>query len=292
MPRQEFFLWQVHSFTVRVALDIVDKLNYDLADPRRKADEEHGGILFGRIRGDKVVEVTGFEFLHSEHRRGTLYDLGARERQRVARYIGDLEKRPGDKPVGYFRTHRRPGLFLDQDDFALMNEAFAAPYDIALVIRPEYPGPPNAGIFFWEDGDIDRRQTHLLFPFDAKTLRTQGPVETSQDTPPARQPAIDKLRPLLNVKLPNISRPLVGWTAAVCLAAIAVAMLLPRGHSGRSSDNPLNLHVSRTGQALLVDWDRDAPVVRHASSAVLSIEDGGATQQLNLNHSDLEHGSV
>ncbi len=58
-----------------------------------------------------------------------------------------------------------------------MTESFSDLPGIALAIRTDQTGPSNAGIFFWEDGDIDRSQTELMFPFDAATLQAQGPVE-------------------------------------------------------------------------------------------------------------------
>jgi hypothetical protein len=176
MPGREYFLWQVRFFTVRLALDVVAKLARQLADRRLNPAEEHGGLLFGRVIGTDTVEVTSFEFIRSEHHRGVLYDPGGRERARIAQYVKSFDKRKGAKPIGYFRTHLRPGLFLDQADFALMVESFSEIPAIALAIRPDASGPSNAGIFFWEDDDIDRKQTQLMFPFDAAMLRTQGPI--------------------------------------------------------------------------------------------------------------------
>jgi flagellar motor protein MotB len=175
MQERVFYLWQVRSFTVRLALDFVETLAQNLE--RLKQAEEHGGLLFGRVIDNDTVEVTGFEFFRSKHHRGASYDLGGGERYSVERYVKSFSKRSGPMPVGYFRTHLRPGLFLDQSDFALMTESFSDLPGIALAIRTDQTGPSNAGIFFWEDSDIDRSQSELIFPFDAATLRVQGPVE-------------------------------------------------------------------------------------------------------------------
>jgi hypothetical protein len=184
MPERVFYLWQVRSFTVRLALDFVEALAQQLEDPRLNPAEEHGGLLLGRVIDNDTVEVTGFEFIRSEHRRGASYDLGGGERCRLERHVKSFNNQRGSsKPVGYFRRHLRPGLFLDQSDFSVMSESFSEIPGIALAIRADRPGPPNAGIFFWEDGDIDRGSTELMFPFDAATLRVQGPVESE----PVRQ---------------------------------------------------------------------------------------------------------
>ena len=215
MSGREFYLWQVRSFTVRLALDFVDELSRDLA--KLNPAEEHGGLLLGRIIDNDNVEVTGFEFIRSEHHRGTSYDLSGHERYAVDRRVRSLSKsRRGPKPVGYFRTHLRPGLFLDQSDFALMSESFANIPAIALAIRTDRPGPPNAGIFFWEYGDIDRKQPALTFPFDAATLCVQGPVE---------QEALLPVRPS-SLKAPSAS---LVWGAAAALSVFAMSAEYRRG---------------------------------------------------------------
>jgi hypothetical protein len=172
-----FFLWQARGSKVRLGLDFVEKLARNLEDQRLNPAEEHGGVLLGRIIDNNTPEVTGFEFIRSEHHRGVAYHPGRHERARVAQYVKRSHTRTGPKPIGYFRTHLRPGLFLDQNDFALMVESFSHNAAIALAIRPDRPGPSSAGIFFWEDGDIDRKQTQMMFPFDAATLRIQGPID-------------------------------------------------------------------------------------------------------------------
>jgi len=174
-----FYLWQVRSFTVRLALDFVETLARNLKDQPNQA-EEHGGLLFGRIIDNDTVEVTDFEFFRSKHHRGASYDLGGGERYSVERHVRSFSGRSGPKPVGYFRTHLRPVLFLDQSDFALMTESFSDVPGIALAIRMDQTGPANAGIFYWEDGDIDRSRTELILPFDAARLRVQGPVEQQE----------------------------------------------------------------------------------------------------------------
>ena len=230
MAVHEYYLWQVRSFTARVALDFVDKLNLALTDPRLKQGEEWGGILLGRIVSPQTVEITGFELIPSNHRRGTIYALGLRERQRVNRVVTGLS-RGKSRPVGFFRTHLRPGLFLDQDDFALMTEIFADPSQLALLIRPAERGPLNAGMFFWEDGDIDRRQTAKPFPFNSETLRVQGPIEIPAPLP-VRASGTRRRLPLPS--LPTIAKPVLGWS----IAAVATLAMVAAGLAEREKSAP------------------------------------------------------
>jgi outer membrane biosynthesis protein TonB len=293
MPGRDFYLWQAHSFTAHVALDLVDSLDRALADPRHKQGQELGGVLFGRILQPENIEITNVEFIHSEHHRGTVFALGLRERGRIARQLAVMNSRSDVHPVGFFRTHLRPGLFLDQDDFAFMTEAFADPSQVALLIRPAANGgTPAAGFFIWEDGDIDRRQTLLSFPFESQKLRALGPVETKQIQPPAPLLAL----PNIHIPVPNIRKPMLGWS----VAAVALIALLALGMQYRPApspprkevERPLNIALQRKGDAVIVDWDKRATALKQASSGVLTINDGGTTQKLNLSRTELDHGKV
>jgi outer membrane protein OmpA-like peptidoglycan-associated protein len=227
MPGTLFYLWQVRSFKVRLSLDFIETLTLDLKD--QPPEEEHGGLLLGRILDNDTVEVTGFEFIRSKHHRGAAYDLGGGERYSFEQHVRNLSRRGSPNPVGYFRTHLRPGLFLDQSDFALMNESFSDLPSIALTIGMDGPSPSNAGIFFWEDGDIDRGRTELMFPFNADALRVQGPVVQETCAPAIRG----------NVRAwapePKSSLTSVLWGTAFAILVFAVFSQFHRG-SGRARE--------------------------------------------------------
>ncbi len=193
-------------------------------------------------------EVTDFEFVLSEHRRGAIYDLGLREQLAFGKRVARLRRKSGPQPVGFFRTHVRRGLFLDQDDFSLMGEAFSDPSQIAMLIRPVEPGPSNAGIFLWEDGDIDRRQPPLLFPFDSETLRAQGPIALPFDPLPmmARPSVSPSTITPVQLRLPAIPIRWIGWGAAVGAGAIALSAALPHWHA--PNPNPEPVRISRKAQ--------------------------------------------
>ena len=242
MRRGEFYLWQVRPFTVRVSLDLIEQLNAIIADPRRHRDEEMGGILLGVVREPHVVEVNGFQFIPSEHHRGTIFALGLREQFRVSQRVASLNKH-SLRAVGFFRTHNRPGLFLDQDDFALMQDAFSGPSQIALLVKPLDPKPSNAGIFFWQDSELDRRGSALLFPFDAETLRAQGPIEVQPEPVRTPQPRKSRLRPQ---RLPVVPKPVLGWSIASVAAVSLLAMSLEYRNPPAASPSPVVQDASLT----------------------------------------------
>jgi hypothetical protein len=257
VPERDYYRWQVQSFTVRLALDVVESITRYLRHPRFNPAEEQGGILHGEITGPDCVEITGFEFIRSRHHRGAPYDLSLTERLNFERRVRSFAKRGGPTPIGYFRTHLRPGLFLDQSDFALMTEAFSDGPGIALAIRMSEPGRENAGIFFWEGGDIDRTQTKLMFPFDVDELRALGPIdressareetarqESSLSIPPAKMPARSSRRASMRGGLI--------WALAAGVLAFAALAAYRRGGDGRvvanesTESRPIERAASRT----------------------------------------------
>lgn len=230
---REFFRWDVRFFTVLLAIDVVEKLARSLYGHANPA-VELGGILLGNILDDNCVEIVGFELLPSRHRRGIPYDLSPTERNRIQRYVGGLSRRRGARPLGYFRTHLRPGLFLDQSDLALMADTFSAPTGIALAIRAGQRAGTEAGIFFWEDGDIDRRKPELMFPFDAEALRVQGPLE-KRTIEPATRHAPSRFAQSIIQLVPEWKavRGSLQWLAGVSAVVILAFAMLSGLHERR-----------------------------------------------------------
>src|SRR5687768_11507286 len=131
----EYYLWSLEGkpVSVHLSLDVV----HALQPPARYSDGdrpvEHGGVLLGRVRhvnDSYIVSVDSVEVIPCEHARGASWTLSARDKQallrRIRRQHGSLTV------VGWFRTHTRAGLYLDQHDFSLFTEFFAQPSSVSL----------------------------------------------------------------------------------------------------------------------------------------------------------------
>jgi TonB family protein len=161
------------SIMIQVSLDLVEQLGAAVqrglgAGPR---GNEIGGVLWGRpLPGfRRAVLIEDFELAPCEHLRGASYTLSPKD-QRV---LGTrLARRSARQAVGYFRSHTRPGMYLDRDDFAVFSQHFPEPWQVFLLVRPSTEGPAMGGFFFWEDGDVNRRSTYRQFPFDCARLAT------------------------------------------------------------------------------------------------------------------------
>jgi len=161
------------SIMIQVGLDLVERLGTAVqqglgAGPR---GNEIGGILLGRpLPGfRRAVLIEDFEVAPCEHLRGGSYTLSPKD-QRSLRIR--LARHAGQQVVGYFRSHTRPGMYLDRDDFAVFSQYFPEPWQVFLLVRPSTEGPAMGGFFFWEEGDVNRRSTYRQFPFECARLAT------------------------------------------------------------------------------------------------------------------------
>ncbi len=326
------------AFSIRLSHDLIDRLQPEVMKgfwsvPKRGA--EIGGVLLGRVEGnaaDPEAEVTIFvedyERVDCEYRRGPSYVLSALDRKRLSRAL----RRSGDqKVVGYFRSHTRPGLYLDKDDMEVLQALFAAPSDIVLLVRPAATGPATAGFFIWEQDDMQRHATYLEFPFDRAELvkalapelppqpeaepqgegeseplpEMQEPMPAPVASPPPAPRMIPRRSapppvPVSGPRPPFFARvPFGARTAALVLAiltafgAIEYQILTGRAHHAQSVTEGLAaLRVEQNGSYLRVRWNPSAPGVAGAERGTLSISDGDKNMELQLDRADLRDGRV
>lgn len=196
--KEEYFVWSVDGKPVSVHLNLdtaaaLDSMVRDgLASlPRRGL--EIGGLLIGRVRHPNpdqyTVSIEDAVLIESEHLRGPSYILSSTDKEELFNRIRKYSKSKEDlEPVGYFRSHTRPGLYLDQYDFDVLRSYFAHPSCVALLLRPSYDGPTTAGFFIWEEGDIHRASSYREFPLETEFLRQQVPAQSSDASAPVDVP--------------------------------------------------------------------------------------------------------
>ena len=222
------YIWEDpgDSIMIQVSLDLVERLGAAVrqglgAGPR---GNEIGGILLGRTLPGfrRAVLVEDFELAPCEHSRGASYTLSAKDKRLLG---ARLARRGGRQVVGYFRSHTRPGMYLDQDDFAVFSAYFPEPGQVFLLVRPSTEGPATGGFFFWEDGEINRRSTYRQFPFDGARLAEGGFPITGGQLPAAPAPAPRPVPVLVPKSEARVRRrlPSLPW---VVVPAIAVLFLI------------------------------------------------------------------
>jgi len=212
------------SIMVQVSLDLIERLGAAVQQGLGTGPRgiEIGGILLGRTLPGfgRAVLIEDFEPAPCEHLRGASYTLSPKDR----RVLGTrLARRPARQVVGYFRSHTRPGMYLDRDDFAVFSQYFPDAWQVFLLVSPATEGPAMGGFFFWEDGDINRRSTYRQFPFDCAQLTTGGfPINGGQ---PAVTPAPRPVPVLVPKPEARVVRrpPPLSW---VVVPVIAVLFLI------------------------------------------------------------------
>jgi hypothetical protein len=196
-----YYHWSAGGATVSVDLDseLITRLREATQESSGTTGWEVGGILLGSRISDEQITVSDFEIVTSEHRRGMTFTLSPADRKRLDKLLRQEQK--GKTIIGGFRTHRRPGLFMDQYDFDLMARYFPSPTDVMLLIRPK---DWCAGFFVWEEGDIRRQKSYLEFSFSPALLPLKPrpePVEKS-DVPITPAPELSPLPPAAPVSTP------------------------------------------------------------------------------------------
>ncbi len=300
-----YFAWQppAKDVVVLLKLSLVEHLQ---RLTKASGNEEIGGVLLGRSEmaqntsAPRRVWVDDFAPIESEHVRGPAYALSARDTKALQRYLAGSRRAGGSLPVGFFRSHLRKGIYLDEADFALFQSHFAGPTDVFLVARPRPGDVPLAGFFVWEEGALHRHGTYADFPLDAERLSSgaypieAAPLAASEPAAPTRPTAA------ANPSAGRATRPLVvsrtvrkglyaGLGAALILTALVAAALMRSG--SRESPTAVSLNVERQGDKLRLSWDPTAPAVARANDGILWISDGGARKRLELKPEALQAGS-
>ena len=192
-PDTPFYEWNSprNSMTIRLDVDtarrlaLVVKRGFE-ALPTRGL--EVGGLLLGRSTPEDrpTTIIEDFEPIESEHRRGPSYTLSEKDRRLLERGLSAHANRGGLSVVGYWRSHTRPGLYLDQEDYSVILTYFTNPSQVFLLVKPSTGEQSVGGFFFWEDGDIRRESPYEEFLFDEERLpATDQRIMSSPDRLPA-----------------------------------------------------------------------------------------------------------
>lgn len=228
---------------------------------------ENGGVLWGRVRDTGadyyIVTIEQADLVDCEHERGEGWALSESDRRRLKKR---LRQKNGDlQAVGYWRSHRRLGLYLDKRDADLMSTYFVAPWCVALCVRP----PSTAGFFLWEEGDIRRTSSYREFQL-----------------PDAVRPA--------NVARPGVLPRWRKWAAiAAVVAALAAAPLFIKSKATSSSPfNMLSMRAETKPGLVRLRWNARSKILSDAQGAVIWIADGPEESKLELTPEQVRSGLI
>jgi hypothetical protein len=317
-----YYVWEPEGTPVEVhlRLDLVERLAREVlrgfgALPKRGA--EVGGILVGSVEpgAPAIVRIEALEPVQCDYKRGPSYLFTADDGAAFEEAWTRLQPAaPGSVyAVGYYRSHTREGMSLGPEDVELMEEYFAEPEHVALLVKP-FASKVSAAGFFVRQGSLFPSQTPLEFPLGRREL-------TGEDPPP-RRPLEDRRAGMRAEAAPapqaepppdwdaaataaprsSRNRVRAGWVwiplsfifllLGVILGIQSALTMAPKPPAVKPADFGLALAVSRMGENLSVTWTRDAPVIRAASKGQLEIEDGGFSKTVDLDAANLHSGSL
>ncbi|MCL4402158.1 MAG: energy transducer TonB [Acidobacteria bacterium] len=295
------YVWEPpgKQIAIHLSLQAIERMGATLeARAQREGQRaaESGGLLLGKFESSdpRVTVVEDFEPLVSEHSRGPSYVLSGKDRAALEKRLRHAAQ-SRLTVVGYFRLHTRPGLYLDQDDFSIINDYFNHPNHVFLLIRPA-SGEAQAGFFFWEDGDLRRQAPYLSFPFESRQLLAgeyrivPRPSEAPQPSPRPQEQPPEPAAPRWTLPQFGFFRDKRLWVATGTAAALLSVGILSLHHGAPAP--LLALHVEKDGPALKLLWDKTSPLVRRARGAVVKITDGVSAYEMRLTSRELALGSI
>ncbi len=323
-----FYVWEVPGKPISIQLnfDVIDRVSPDIlrglgALKRRGA--EVGGILLGRtVDGPhpKVI-VEDFAPVPSEYLTGPSYNLSEKDLVGLEAALEHWKSDSAGKlsVVGFYRSHTRDELYMDDADLALARRYFPEPHNVFLLVKPFATRPCVGGFFFWENREIRRESSYLQFPFERRELGGGAPrpapssrkLQPEGSPLPLHTPAIERA-PLRTSRLSILSAPKeppqasskLRWLWLLAPVFLAIAGLAgffayrnldeakASGSLASTDPLPLKLSVSEKTNQLDVTWDRNALAVTKAKRGVLSIADGANSRDLELSGPQLRNGRV
>jgi hypothetical protein len=292
--------------------------------PRRGL--EVGGLLVGRLETGCIV-VEEFEPVESEHERGPSWVLSDKDKRTLADTVARVNSAEDDMHVvGLYRSHTRSGFAPAAEDSVLMKEHFDGGTGVFLLIKPDVAGESTAR-FAAGEGLL---ATSEVFPF--RGAPAAAAVERAAVPDSAAPAGAAPLRVIEHVPRLDTQRVLQGFAAdgyagvdhagtyedaannslfgysrsrialslmlllcaAVASYALAKWWTTPRAAAMPELPAPpsMGLHAKWTGTNLDLEWDRNAAPIRHASGAILSIEDGAQRKRLELAANELTQGRI
>ncbi|MBZ5582326.1 MAG: hypothetical protein LAQ30_09020 [Acidobacteriia bacterium] len=249
---------------------------------------EIGGALFGS-RGNGAVRILACAELACEHAHGPGFALSGDDRARFRKLLAEAPA--GMEPVGWYGSHTRSGLALNENDRRVFGEFFPKPGAIAVVLRPSGMGSARAAFFYREEGG------ELCAPGEGDEITVPAPRRrTRPEIVPERRGTLPSASPPVPVPFDAAARASgdrTVWPYAAAVAAVALVFLPAIAFLPRPGPPHLGLHARGVAPGQIrIDWDRRSSAVLAASSGVLEIQDGASRVRLPLNGDQLRSSSV
>jgi proteasome lid subunit RPN8/RPN11 len=193
----KFGAWMVPESPVDVeySLAVIDEIRQVVMDGFQRLQRggiEVGGVLYGTLEG-RIVRVMAMREITCEHARGPTFHLSANDREALTAQIerdkADL-RLEGLLVVGWFLSHTRSDVTLQQSDLETFNTFFPEPWQVTLVVHPGRASMMRAGFFVREpDGSVRGERSYLEFNFPDRLAAVLD--RPPRERRPAPEPAVE-----------------------------------------------------------------------------------------------------
>jgi proteasome lid subunit RPN8/RPN11 len=330
MTETKFGSWNVAEspVTIEYSLVVIEEIRHEVAEGYQRLSRggiEVGGVLYGS-RDGRTVRIMAMRPIACEHARGPGFLFSDNDRAALHAQLLQDQQDPqlqGLMAVGWFLSHTRSEISLNESDQEIFSIFFPAPWQITMVVRPGRGGAMRAGFFVREtDGTIKTGQSYQEFnfpdrlaglferPIGERPPRDRGDRghRTDRPTPsfyraesaalapiPHELPAVDPASlqsagpQLLPPRPPRRRWPLlVMWaTAVLVLVILGLRYFMPVAGGAE----PVSLAVVERDGQLLIQWNHSARPVATATGGSLDVTDGAESRTFPLTRQMLAAGN-
>jgi len=173
MNDTKFGTWTVPESPVDIEYSfiVIDEIRQVVAEGFQRLSRggiEVGGVLYGAREG-RTVRIMAMREIACEHARGPTFHLSDNDRALLTTQLEREREDPrlsGMTAVGWFLSHTRSEITLQQSDLETYGKFFPEPWQVTMVIRPGRASTMRAGFFVREsDGTVKTDHSYHDFQF-------------------------------------------------------------------------------------------------------------------------------
>jgi hypothetical protein len=325
-PDVKFGLWVAPESPVNIeySLVVIEEIRHDVAEGYQRLSRggiEVGGVLYG-THDDRTVRVLAMRSIACEHARGPGFVFSDKDRMALHEQLvrdKDDSHLQGMVSVGWFLSHTRSEIVLNQSDQEIFSIFFPSPWQVTLVVRPGRGGAMRAGFFVRDaEGAVKGEQSYLEFNFPDRlaALMERSPDRPPKERPERRGPSFQQFHqpfqrpepaaPSTEIRnTPALSEPALAgpqllqpqaprrkwpWLVAWGLAVLLAAVLGVRYWMMSLPPEPIALSVVEREGQLQIEWNHAAKPVAGAVAGSLEIVDGPDPRIIPLTRQQLAAG--
>jgi hypothetical protein len=195
MSESTFGTWTVPESPVDIeySMVVIDEIRRAVSEGFQRLARggiEVGGVLYGTVVG-RQVRIMAVREIACEHARGPTFHLSSNDHKLLTAQMEREREDPrlsGMVAVGWYLSHTRSEIVLQQSDLDTYNAFFPEPWQVTMVIRPGRAHSMRAGFFVREaDGTVKTDHSYYDFAFPDGLAGILDRPSRERGAPPERR---------------------------------------------------------------------------------------------------------